>query len=70
MTGKSRFILIELLVFGTAAVMAVGLIAILVAITFNGPRIERLPSALNSTLSATVETIPPALSQCVSYPCS
>lgn len=40
MTGKRRFTRMELLVYGTAALMAVGLITIFFAAALNGPRIE------------------------------
>lgn len=40
MTRKSRFTRMELLVYGIAALMAVGLIAIFFATALNSPRIE------------------------------
>lgn len=40
MRGMGRFTRMELLVYGTAALMAVGLIAIFFAAAFNSPRVE------------------------------
>jgi hypothetical protein len=40
MRGRGQFTRMELLVYGTAALMAVGLIAIFIAAAFTGPRIE------------------------------